>query len=108
MIEFERAVEKRNRMKGLQKMKDNANLPGTLTDNEIEERFGPIDYLDEHFYMSAKTVCKRLDISYTKFKTLIRDNPGKVDIYDFGESQKKSGAVRYRLMDLIRLLRKRQ
>ena len=88
-------------------MTKNAKVPvEPLFDNSIdeddEEHF--IREIDEYMFASADTMCKRLDISDSTWRRVLREYGEKLDTYVLLGTT----TVRYRIKDVVRLLRKRQ
>ena len=89
-------------------MTKNAKVPvEPLFDNSIdeddEEHF-ILREIDEYMFASADSMCKRLDISESTWRRVLREHGEKIESFDLLGST----TVRYRIMDVVRLLRKRQ
>lgn len=75
-------------------MAKSASVP-SLIDNEIEEVERPL--LDEYTFESVKSLARRFDVGQSTIESLIRRHkPTRHRVLD--------GNIRYRVMDIIRLI----
>jgi len=79
----------------------NADNVRPFFDNGIEED-PKSHWVDEWTFEKAARLCRRMDLSMETFLKLIRDNRANVEVYDVGEKN-----VRYKTLDVIRLMRRR-